>query len=93
LIYEEDQTNLVQNLAEASRLVKKLAEEVDDGKGTVGGLLKDPTVYRDLKNVLGEVRRNVLLKALIRMTIDEDQIERTPRIEGEKKKVASSESP
>jgi phospholipid/cholesterol/gamma-HCH transport system substrate-binding protein len=80
LIYEEDKTNLIQNLEQASLLVKQLAEEVNEGKGTVGGLLKDPTVYRDLKNVLGSVRRNVLLKALVRLTISDDDISRPPSI-------------
>lgn len=93
LIYEEDKTNLIQNLEQASVLVKQIAEEVNDGKGTVGGLLKDPTVYRDLKNVLGSVRRNVLLKALVRLTIHEDDIDRPPSIKHEPEKVPQKPDP
>lgn len=89
LIYEEDRTNLVENLSRASQIVEKLAVEVDEGKGTIGGLLKDPTVYRDLKHVLGDVRRNVLLKALVRMTIKEDGIDRPAIAEH----AVNSESP
>lgn len=78
MIYEEDRTNLLVNLEHASQIVDRLMTEVDEGKGTIGGLLKDPTVYRDLKGVLNSVRRNVLLKALVRMTIKEDHLEAPP---------------
>jgi hypothetical protein len=46
------------------------------GKGTVGGLLKDPSIYEDLKLTLGKVQRNVLLKALIRAAIRGDGLKR-----------------
>ncbi len=77
LIYEKDKTNLVQDLAHAAKVVRGVADEVNQGKGTIGGLLKDPTVYQDLKAVLGNIKRNLLLKAVIRMTIDKDELKRT----------------
>ena len=40
----------------------------------------DPTVYEDLKTVLGNVERNVLLKALVRFAIKEGDLEREPRV-------------
>lgn len=76
LIYQDDEANFVENLTEASELIKGVAEDIAEGKGTLGGLLRDPTIYRDLKTMLGKIRRNVLLKALIRMTIKKDNIER-----------------
>jgi phospholipid/cholesterol/gamma-HCH transport system substrate-binding protein len=76
VIYEKDETNLIENLTKASALIKRMAEEIDQGKGTIGGLVKDPTIYQDLMNVLGEVKRNVILKALIRLTIKKDNLER-----------------
>ena len=51
-------------------------DDVDRGKGTVGALIKDPTVYQDLKQLLGEVRRNVILRSVVRMTIAKDGLER-----------------
>jgi phospholipid/cholesterol/gamma-HCH transport system substrate-binding protein len=77
LIYEKDRSNLVQDLAQAAKIVRNVAEEVSQGKGTVGGLLKDPTVYQDLKTVLGNIKRNLLLKAVIRMTIEKDELKKT----------------
>ena len=49
---------------------------LEKGRGTVGGLMVDPSVYEDLKTILGNVQRNVLLKALIRFTIKQGDIER-----------------
>jgi len=77
LIYEKDRTNLVQDLAAAAKIVRNVAEDVGQGKGTVGGLLKDPTIYQDLKAVLGNIKRNLLLKAVIRMTIEKDELKKT----------------
>ncbi len=74
LIYEDDTKNLVQDLSEAARIVRKLAEETEEGKGTIGGLLRDPTIYEDLTTVLGNLKRNELLKALIRFTIVKDNL-------------------
>jgi phospholipid/cholesterol/gamma-HCH transport system substrate-binding protein len=75
-IYEKDEKNLIENLSHASELLAKMVDQVDRGEGTIGGLLKDPTIYQDLVSVLGEVKRNVILKALIRMTIKKDRLER-----------------
>lgn len=80
LVYEDDKTNLIQNLTEASRVVKQIATEVNEGKGTLGGLLKDPTVYEDLTTVLGNIKRNMLLKALIRFTIEKDDLKKTGKV-------------
>jgi phospholipid/cholesterol/gamma-HCH transport system substrate-binding protein len=77
LIYEQDKTNMIQDLAHAAKVVRQVAEEVNQGKGTIGGLLKDPTVYQDLKTVLGNIKRNLLLKAVIRMTIEKDELKKT----------------
>jgi phospholipid/cholesterol/gamma-HCH transport system substrate-binding protein len=73
LIYEErDRRNLIENLTELSRTLRRLGDEVDQGKGTVGGLLKDPSVYEDLKVVFGNVKRNKMLRWLVRYSIRKD---------------------
>jgi phospholipid/cholesterol/gamma-HCH transport system substrate-binding protein len=80
LIYEEEGRNLIDNLTLASELIRRMVEEMDQGKGTIGGLVKDPTVYRDLVAVFGQIRRNALLKAIVRFTIKKDNLERTESI-------------
>jgi len=48
------------------------------GKGTMGALLVDPSVYEDVKSVLGNVQRNDVLRALVRYSINQD--EKKPRV-------------
>lgn len=81
LVYEEDRTNLLQNLTAMSRILRKLAEETEQGKGTVGALLKDPSVYEDLKTILGNIKRNRLLRALVRYTIESDDLKDVGKIQ------------
>jgi phospholipid/cholesterol/gamma-HCH transport system substrate-binding protein len=76
LIYEDGKDNLMADLNAAARILRGLAEEAQQGKGTVGGLLRDPTVYQDLKIILGNVKRNALLKAIIRSAIQSEGLKR-----------------
>jgi len=52
--------------------VKQIVGDVKKGKGTVGLLLADPTVYEDLKLLIGNVRRNTAVKTLVRFAIEQD---------------------
>jgi phospholipid/cholesterol/gamma-HCH transport system substrate-binding protein len=87
VIYDEEQTRAVHELTEMAVRMNRVAGDIEKGRGTIGGLLVDPTVYEDLKTILGNVERNVLLKALIRFTIKEGDIERPAKsaytVEGE----------
>lgn len=73
LISEPRGREVMENLILASRSVKDLAKSlkevgdgVKEGKGTVGALLQDPSLYEDLKATVGNLRRNRVLRALIR---------------------------
>lgn len=72
-----DKSNMLGDLAATARILRVLAEETQQGRGTVGGLLKDPSVYEDLKQILGTVKRNTLLKLLIRSAINRDGLLRS----------------
>ena len=88
LIYEEKTGNIIRNLDKASHDIQKLAEYIEKGKGTVGALIKDPTIYEDIKIIIGNLKRNSVLKSLIRLSIEknEDAIEEDDRIEPDQKK-------
>ncbi len=75
LIYEEDRGNIVKNLNEATDDIKQLTKYIRSGQGTIGALINDPTVYEDLKTILGNIKRNKALKALIRMSIERGEEE------------------
>lgn len=78
LVYGEGNTDFLVELNAFASSLRRMAEQIEKGRGTLGGLIVDPTVYEDLKTVLGNVERNVLFKALIRFTIENDQIRREP---------------
>lgn len=81
LIYD-DQQNLLSDLSATARILRTLAEETGQGKGTLGGLVKDPTVYEDLKLILGKVKRNALLRTFLRTAIQSDGLRREPASAG-----------
>lgn len=58
--------------------LRAIVADVRRGKGTVGALLVDPSVYEDLKAVLGNVQRNDVLRALVRYSIKEDEQKKPP---------------
>ncbi len=79
LIYQEDNGDIMKNLTEASTDIKQmtgdakvLVADAKKGKGTVGALLVDPSVYEDLKALLGNVRRNDAVKAIVRYAIEQE---------------------
>lgn len=80
LIYGDDKSQeLMGNLNAMTRDMRQIVAGVRAGKGTVGALLVDPSVYEDLKMVLGNVERNKAVRALVRYSIKQD--ETRPKVE------------
>jgi phospholipid/cholesterol/gamma-HCH transport system substrate-binding protein len=74
VIYGDDQTQQVmKNLNDMSVDLRQIVADVRAGKGTVGALLVDPSIYEDIKMVLGNVERNKTLRALVRYSITRDE--------------------
>lgn len=70
---DTEQQQIVGNLNAMSRDMRDIVAGVKAGKGTVGALLVDPSVYEDMKLVLGNVQRNDVLRALVRYSIKQDE--------------------
>jgi phospholipid/cholesterol/gamma-HCH transport system substrate-binding protein len=64
-----DAKSLLGDLASAVADVKKITGRVNAGEGTLGAVINDPTVYEDLKEILGNIKRNRVLRELVRMSI------------------------
>jgi phospholipid/cholesterol/gamma-HCH transport system substrate-binding protein len=80
LVYGDDQTQRVMgNLGKMSDDLRSIVADMRAGKGTIGALLVDPSVYEDLKSAVGNVERNQVLRALVRYSIRAD--ERKPKVE------------
>jgi phospholipid/cholesterol/gamma-HCH transport system substrate-binding protein len=69
---DEGSQQMMSNLNQMSGDLKQIVADVKSGKGTLGALLVDPSVYEDLKIVLGNVERNKALRALVRYSIRRD---------------------
>ncbi|HEY2409857.1 MAG TPA: MlaD family protein [Polyangiaceae bacterium] len=80
VIYGDDASQqMMANLNQMTGDMRQIAADVRAGKGTLGALLVDPSVYEDLKMVLGNVERNKTLRALVRYSIRRD--EKQPGVE------------
>jgi len=75
----EGSQELVQNMNAMSGDLRQIVADLRAGKGTIGALLVDPSVYEDLKMVLGNVERNRTLRALVRYSIRRDETTGTVR--------------
>ena len=60
------------DLSAVSTDLRAMVNDLRQGKGTLGALLVDPSVYEDLKLLLGNVQRNQTLRALVRYSIRRD---------------------
>jgi phospholipid/cholesterol/gamma-HCH transport system substrate-binding protein len=79
VLYGDDSSqHVMQNLNAMSDDLRAIVSGVRQGKGTIGGLLVDPTVYEDLKSAIGNVERNEVLRALVRYSIKADEQRKTP---------------
>lgn len=63
---------LAGDLSGMSGDLRAILADMRQGKGTLGALLVDPSVYEDLKMLLGNVQRNQALRALVRYSIQRD---------------------
>lgn len=81
LIYGDDSTQHVMgNVSKMSDDLREIVANVKAGRGTLGGLLVDPSVYEDIKSLVGNVERNQVLRALVRYSIKQNE-EARPAVE------------
>ena len=73
------------NLASASADIKKITSKIAAGEGSLGGIINDPTLYDDLRTILGNVKRNRVLRSLVRLSIsNEEKLENVGQVEDKK---------
>lgn len=79
---DEGTQHLMSNLDAMSDDMRVIVAGVRQGKGTIGALLVDPTVYEDIRAAIGNVERNEVLRALVRYSIKADEQRPAPRVDG-----------
>ncbi|MBK8941731.1 MAG: MCE family protein [Polyangiaceae bacterium] len=79
-----DTAVVIKNFADLTGDLKAIVADIRAGKGTIGGLLVDPSIYEDVKIVLGNVQRNDVLRALVRYSINKDEPKPEVQVAGPK---------
>ncbi|MCB9661582.1 MAG: MCE family protein [Sandaracinaceae bacterium] len=97
-VYGDAGQELLANLTRASDDVAAITADVRAGRGTIGGLLQDPSIYEDIKRLVGDLERNEILRALVRYSVRRDEARRPARVraldeEGEIGSAADSVEP
>ena len=72
LIYEREGQQIIDNLEATTADLALVARNVREGRGTIGAFLTDPSVYEDIKRLVGDLERNDILRALVRYSIRAD---------------------
>jgi len=74
LVYgDTDSQHLMGNVNAMSDDLRAIVADMRNGKGTLGALLVDPSIYEDLKTILGNVDRNSVLRSLVRYSIKTEE--------------------
>jgi len=79
VIYGNAGEQLIANLTRASDDLAAITADVRAGRGTIGGLLQDPSIYEDIKRLVGDLERNEILRALVRYSVRRDEARRPAR--------------
>lgn len=81
LIYENRANDLIDNATQTSADLRAIMADIRAGRGTIGGLLTDPSIYEDIKRLIGDLDRNEILRALVRYSIRRDEAREAPEAE------------
>lgn len=73
VIYGTDLSQALANVNQLSSQTNALMTDIRAGRGTLGALLVDPSLYEDIKTLVGNVQRNEVLRALVRYSIHQDE--------------------
>lgn len=76
VIYGTDLSQTLANVNQVSQQTNALMTDIRAGRGTLGALLVDPSLYEDIKTLVGNVQRNEVLRALVRYSIHQDEAPR-----------------
>jgi phospholipid/cholesterol/gamma-HCH transport system substrate-binding protein len=69
LVYEPlTEQDVVLEALDAGARLNSILAKIDTGEGTLGLLLNDPSLYEDLKQLVGGAERSTLVKTLIQMS-------------------------
>jgi phospholipid/cholesterol/gamma-HCH transport system substrate-binding protein len=71
LIYDQYQGLGVMSLEQSMATLNSILGKIDRGEGTFGLMLNDPTLYEELKMLVGGAGRSTVVRALINLTTED----------------------
>ncbi len=69
----DQQSPEVASFLHAGVRLDRILGNLEEGQGTLGLMLTDPTLYEDLKNLLGGAERSVVVRSLIQSMVEEGE--------------------
>jgi phospholipid/cholesterol/gamma-HCH transport system substrate-binding protein len=72
----KDIGEIILDTGRAAESLSQIMRKIDEGSGTIGALVNDPTLYEDLKVLLGGAKRHALLKYVVRESLKKAKEER-----------------
>lgn len=74
LIYDAPtEQDLVIEALEAGARLNSILAKIDRGEGTLGMIVNDPTLYEDLKQLVGGANRSRLVRGMVRSLADDEK--------------------
>jgi phospholipid/cholesterol/gamma-HCH transport system substrate-binding protein len=73
LLNDPKQKQVLIDLAHIMRDFRQIAADLAEGHGTIGGFIKDPTLYENLTALLDGARRSWILRTVIQSTVNKGQ--------------------
>lgn len=61
--------NTMESLDNSAERLDSILKKIDSGEGTLGALVNDPTLYEDLKTLMGGAKRSRVIKAVVDLSI------------------------
>ena len=68
-VYTKGDESLMANLNSAAENLNEILVKINEGEGTFGAFLNDPTLYEDLKIITGGAKRSGRVKRVVEYTI------------------------
>jgi phospholipid/cholesterol/gamma-HCH transport system substrate-binding protein len=68
-----EKSEIKDSLTDSAIKLNKVITSIYEGKGSLGAIIMDPTIYEDLKGVFGKIKSNQVLKSLIRFSIQREE--------------------
>jgi phospholipid/cholesterol/gamma-HCH transport system substrate-binding protein len=73
LLNDPKQKQVLLDLAYIMHDLRRVAADIAEGHGTIGGFIKDPTLYENLTALLDGARRSWILRTVIQSTVNKGQ--------------------